>query len=553
VIVVVTGGFVTTASGLRFSAHSPLPAFALATVCVVTWAGIRARRGVLQSELQRLEQACAARWRLAVAATAVVAALVGARYHTFSATGADASGYLSYAQALVALQLDRQEPLAAIATWRDGPTTIAPLGWRPAGDAPDRQVPTYAIGLPLLLAPFLAAGGDTAASLLMPMTFGFTVLVIGAIAYRVKGGLTAVVAAVWLATSPVALIQSMQIMSDGPVTAAWLACWWAAYTKRSLLAGIAAGFAILIRPNLAPLAVIPALYLMTQEIRHRRVAVLRFAAPVAAACAAIAAVQWRQFGSAFRSGYGTVTELYDLANLVPNAGLYAQWLLDVHGPWLFLAPLAVMVNRRELGWGLSFAVAVVLAYLVFAVFESWTYLRFMLPALVFLMIAMSALLAVALHRMPVGIRVAATALVILALVASNLVSARAHGVFRLADRQARGRFVGQQLAGFLPVNAVIVSAEQSGTMRYYTGRSILRWDLIAPEAMAGAIDRLTLNGYQLWVVLDDWEDETFRRKFPSLAAASLDYEPAVESAAGVGIRTRAWRARRDSARSSNNE
>ena len=39
----------------------------------------------------------------------------------------------------------------------------------------------------------------------------------------------------------------------------------------------------------------------------------------------------------------------------------------------------------------------------------------------------------------------------------------------------------------------------------------------------------------------------------TLAAITLDYEPTVESAAAVGIRTRAWRARRFIARSSNNE
>ena len=64
---------------------------------------------------------------------------------------------------------------------------------------------------------------------------------------------------------------------------------------------------------------------------------------------------------------------------------------------------------------------------------------------------------------------------------------------------------------------------------------------------------VTLNGYQVWVVLDDWEEEPFRRRHPTLAAIALDYEPTVESAAGVGIRTRAWRARRFMARSSNNE
>ena len=473
-------------------------------------------------------------------------------FHTFSATGADASGYLSYADMLAGGEVERIEPLTALARWTDGPATLAPLGWQPAPGDSSYQVPTYAVGLPLLLAPLLALGRDTGAALMIPLTLALAVVLTGAIAHRVGGASAAVIAATWLATSPVALIQSLQIMSDMPATAAWLACWWYAYAQRAGPAGLAAAAAVLIRPNLAPLVILPAVYLAWNASAAARAVVSRFAVPVVVSGAAIAYLQWRYFGSPLRSGYGTASELYDLANVASNATLYARWLVDTHGPWLMLAPVAAAVSR-DLRWGLAFAVFVVCAYLVYAVFESWTYLRFMLPALVFAMIATSTLVAMALGRMPVATRVVATAVVVLALATLNLDSSRTHGVFHVADRQARGRVVGQQLAAFLPVNAVIVSAEQSGTMRYYTDRTVLRWDLMTPEAMPEALDRLSLNGYQLWVVLDDWEEEPFRKKFPALAAASLDYEPAVESAAGVGIRTRAWRARRNVATSSNNE
>jgi hypothetical protein len=321
-----------------------------------------------------------------------------------------------------------------------------------------------------------------------------------------------------------------------------------------LSAGVATAVAVLIRPNLAPLAILPFAYLTRNASgAARRAAAIRFAIPVVLGGAAIAYLQWRYFGSPLRSGYGTASELYDLANLGSNARLYGRWLIDTHGPWLIVAPVAAIAGGRDLRWGLVFAVAVVFAYLLYAVFESWTYLRFMLPALVFAMIAASTLAARLIGRMPVAMRVVGTAAVVLALATVNLVSSRTHGVFRFAERQARGRVVGQQLAAFLPVNAVIVSGEHSGTMRYYTNRAVLRWDLMTADAMPEALDRLSLNGYQVWVVLDDWEEESFRGKFPALAAVSLDYEPAVESAAGVGIRTRAWRARSNVATSSNSE
>jgi hypothetical protein len=277
------------------------------------------------------------------------------------------------------------------------------------------------------------------------------------------------------------------------------------------------------------------------------------AIPIAMATAAVAYIQWMYFGSPFRSGYGTAAEIYTLSNVGPNARLYAQWLLATHGPWLFIAPLALLIATRELAWTLTFAVLVILAYLVYAIFESWTYLRFMLPAMAAAMLAVSVLVTTLLRRAPVPLRVPAIGAVLLALVSMNVAAAREHGVFRFADRQARGRVMGERLADLLPVNSVIVSSEHSGTMRYYTGRTVVRWDVMTPAAMPDALDWLTLNGYQIWVVLDDWEEEQFRKKFPALASASLDYEPAVESAAGVGIRTRAWRARRLMATSSNKE
>jgi hypothetical protein len=556
--VMVTGGFVTMASGVRLSARSPIPAFVAAAVCLTLWAVGHARRGRLLSAFAELERTASSWWRSGVIAVAVVATVVAGLFHTFSATGADASGYLSYAQLLREGHLTRSEPLATLANWPDGPAALAPLGWRSIGSdaASERatQVPTYAVGLPLLLAPLLAIGDD-AAALAIPATLGIALVAIGGIAFRMAGPTAAILATVWLATSPVGLMQSIQVMSDVPVTAAWLVCWWCTMTRRPLWAGLAAALATLIRPNLAPLAVLPAAYLLRQ---HRSPAVpvaatMRFVVPVMLAALAVAYLQWLYFGSPFRSGYGTAAEIYDAANVAINLRRYSSWTLQTHGPWLFAAPLALVVLRRELVWLLSFAALVVCAYLVYAVFESWTYLRFVLPALAVAMIAVSTLVAALLGRLPVPARVVATAVCVLGMAASNAAVARDLGVFGYAHRQARGRLVGEQLAAFLPVNAVIVSGEQSGTMRYYTARSILRWDLIEATAMPQALERLRLNGYQVWVVLDDWEEEAFRKKLPALAAASLDYEPAVESAAGAGIRTRAWRARSMVARSSNSE
>ncbi|HUE89924.1 MAG TPA: hypothetical protein VMO26_27920 [Vicinamibacterales bacterium] len=392
-MIVVTGGFVTTAFGLRVSSRSPVPAVVLAFVTLVIWIGVARRSGAVASDLAAADRWIARRNAMLVVLVAGLAAGVAAVFHTFSATGADASGYLSYTALLLDGALWRPEPLASIVTWADGAATLAPLGWRAALE-PGWQVPTSAIGLPLLMAPFHVLGGAAAASLVVPVTRAAAVCATGLLAHRLAGGTAALIAATWLATSLVALIEAMQVMSDVPATAAWLACWWLVCTSRPLAAGGVAALAVLVRPNLAPLAILPALYLgvAARDVvprLSRGVAFVRFSILVALAGACVAYLQWRYFGSPVRSGYGTAEEIYALANIGPNATLYTRRLLDTHGPWLLAAPLALLVpasrlagdSRREIRWLLAFAALVILAYLIYAVFETWTYLRFMLPAM----------------------------------------------------------------------------------------------------------------------------------------------------------------------------
>ena len=99
-------------------------------------------------------------------------------------------------------------------------------------------------------------------------------------------------------------------MSDVPVTAAWMLCFAArASRQRRSWAGVACAIAVLIRPNLAPLAIVPFLLV------DKRIA---FAMPVAIAGVFLAFVQWFWYGSPFRSGYGPAEELFALSNIGAN-------------------------------------------------------------------------------------------------------------------------------------------------------------------------------------------------------------------------------------------
>jgi hypothetical protein len=210
-------------------------------------------------------------------------------------------------------------------------------------------------------------------------------------------------------------------------------------------------------------------------------------------------------------------------------------------PVLLITPVGIALAWRHRATKAltAFAGLVVAAYLVYAVFDVWAYLRFLLPALAvataFTAVAMTA----ALGRLPVAWRPAAVLAVVLGLSAHGVSLARGLETFRLADQHRRVSQVAAYLAATLPHDAVIVAGEQSGSLRYYTGRSILRWEAASPDALAAAVAALNARGLPVVIALDAWEHEPFRAKFAALPGVSLEWPPAFE--AGTSHRTQVWR------------
>jgi len=538
VILAVSGGFRTTVGGLRISMRSPLPIAILAVINLAIWFISARKENAVSRDLE-------AAWEMFerhskfVAGIALASTIVAAVFSTRSASGADASGYLSQAVAwtdsgFAPVHLD---PLAADLREADDWLTT-PLGWRPAdwshGFIAGIQVPTYPPGLPLLMAiPHAIAGIDGATSVVILSTL-VAIIATGLLASQLGGSVAGVIAAVLLAFTPVFLHQSIQPMSDVPVTAAWMLCFMLLARRGASFdapAGIACAIAVLIRPNLAPLAIVP-LFLA----RRKRM----FSLPVAIAGLFLAIVQQQWYGSALRSGYGTADELFALSNVASNASRYFTWLVAT-APVLFLSVFGFIRLRRDRTTQALFAfvVLVVGSYLVYAVFDDWSYLRFLLPAMAVLTIFAAVALAAWIERWPIAWRAPILFMLLLGVTAYSLSTARSHDTFKLADQLRRVSRVGDFINGNVPDVAVVLSGEQSGSMRYYTHRSILRWEAATPEALTSAITTLEEEGRSVYVVLDAWENEPFRKKFSTLPAVSLDWPPVLE--AGTSHRTRLWR------------
>jgi hypothetical protein len=538
VFIAVSGGVRTTVGGFRISARSPLPIAMLGLVAFSIWLFAARKQAAVSTDLDAIWSWVDRRATPLIVAVAIASASVAAVFSTRSASGADASGYLSQAAAWtmqspppIHTELLAQE-VPELGGW-----SSTPLGWRPAGRTDEgpgsAQVPTYPPGLPLLMALPHALAGINGAAAVVIASAAVAVIATGAVAASLAGGIAGLIAASLIAFTPVFLYQAVQPMSDVPVTAAWLACFalLVRSTPRDLPAGIACALAVLIRPNLAPLAVVPWL------LARRRT---RFAVPVAVSGMCLAFAQWFWYGSALQSGYGSATELFSLSNIVPNASRYARWFVAT-APALLIGAIALVRlrhNRNAAGMSV-FAGLVIAAYLIYAVFDDWSYLRFLLPALAVFAAFAGIELAAWLSRRPAVIRAPLLYVLLIGVTAHSVLLARTFDTFRLAEQLRRVAGVAGFLHTTAPPGAVLVAGEQSGSMRYYTQRRIIRWEAAAPDAVAAAIRQLDPQQHPIYVVLDAWEEPLFRARYASLPAVALDWPPLLE--AGRTHRTRVWR------------
>ncbi len=538
VIVAVSGGFRTTVGGLRISMRSPLPIAILSIINLVAWWVAARKESAVSLDLEAAWEMFE-RYSKFVVGIALASAMVAAVFSTRSAAGADASGYLSQAVAWtdsgfppIHVEILAQD-LPGLDEW-----LTTPLGWRPEDwtdmELPGAQVPTYPPGLPLLMAIPHALGGIDGASAVVIVSALIAVIATGLLASQLGGSIAAVIAAVFLAFTPIFLHQSIQPMSDVPVTAAWMTCFMLLARRGASLdapAGIACAIAVLIRPNLAPLAIVP-LFLAPRKIV--------FSIPVAIAGIFLAVVQSLWYGSALRSGYGSAGELFAISNVAPNASRYFTWLVAT-APVLFLSVFGLIrLKGDRLTQALfAFVVLVIGSYLVYAVFNDWSYLRFLLPAMAVLAVFAAVALAAWTERRPIATRAPILFVLLLGVTAYSLFTARSLDTFKLADQLRRVSGVADFIDTSVPESAVLLSGEQSGSMRYYTSRPILRWEAATPETLTSAIATLEEKGRPIYVVLDAWENEPFRAKFAALPAAALDWPPLLE--AGTSHRTRLWK------------
>lgn len=481
---------------------------------------------------------------VALAAAVALAAFAVVR-GTWAVGGSDSSCYALMAQAFATGHLQPTTPLAVDAPWPNPGLTFAPGGFLPSAIRPDGAVPICAPGLSLLMAPLAAAFGQDAIFWLTPVAAAVLVLCAFALARQLAGGMAGATAAVLTATSPIVLYQSVQPMNDIVAAALWMAA--LAFANASGTAGVLAGLAILVRPNLAPLALVlaavPFIRPATTEQRVRAMALVG-----AGALPGVMTMLWLNnalYGSAFATGYGPIATLFAIRNVDENASNFARSVLATQNVIPALALLAPFVfhgvRRRGALLLLGFATLVVAVYLPYSPFPEWWYLRFLIPALVVLLILASA---TGVHLLGKG-RMAGV--IPIAAVVLGILGTRAAGerqAFELQRLEARYRETAELVRDRLPSNAVVVTEWESGSVRFHGQREVVLWESLDPDWFDRALAWLRTKGLQPYVLVERREEPAFRARFRGRSdVGALDWPPRFDVNRQVRIFDPADRAR----------
>ena len=480
----------------------------------------------------------------AIAITVAVALFVVAiKWGTFAAGGSDSSCYLNQARLFRSGTTHIEQPLISRAPWPRAEWTFTPAGHVPSAVGRDIIVPMCPPGLPLLMAVAgVVRGGEF---LVVPCAGALAVWLTFVLGRRLDSPRTGAAAAVLLACSPSVLFQVVQPMTDVAAMAWWLlaavlAIGWRDGESRPFAAGLAAAMAVLTRPNLSPLAAVIAAYVASGFSRTYcdRAAqgppeggphvLLRYITGLAPGLALLAVLQWKMYGSPTATGYGPAQDLFTIANILPNLQRYPRWLVETHTPAIALALAAPLVMRRraEAWLGLSIAATTLVLYLPYQIFDDWYYVRFLLPALPWLIVLSLIVVDRAVSRVA-GARTAAAMTAIAVGVGTLwIATARQRRAFELVQLERHFVEAGTFAAERLPANAAVLTVRHSGSVHYYSQRPTISWDTLEPGTLERVLLFLREQGLTPILLLDTSEEETFRQRFEAASAVGrLDWPP----------------------------
>lgn len=470
------------------------------------WSRLGVRRGLMAA--------------VAVAALAYAGWLVA--WMAPVAAGSDSSGYLAFARMLGQGSIDQPIVFPEGIGAEERPA----VWWRPLGMVENREgtrwSPTYPLGWPLVLAPFVRVGGEAGVGFVMLLVAGLAL----ASTYRIgrEVGLAPDLAV--LATSPIFFFQAAQPMSDVAallwcnlaLLAGWRAREGGGRAGPAVLAGVLVGLAVLTRPtNL--LLVVPLAFIFGLR--------LRCWAGLAAGGAGPALVQVllakALYGSYLATGYGSQPELFGFHLVLPTLATLLRWTPELltlaGGAGLAAALLLPLTWRDPRRRSLLVWLACLLGFYSFYrhTAEHWIFLRFLLPAVpAALVLAAGAWQDLLGRERPwPRLRMAAVA----ALVVVTGVAILHNGWSRMQQLHVRDvlrsestyREAARWIAGEFGPSDVVVAMQMSGAIRYHAPAvPHVRWDVMSPARWSELVAELDAAGVRTAAALFNWEIDLLR-------------------------------------------
>jgi Dolichyl-phosphate-mannose-protein mannosyltransferase len=523
--VLVTGGTRIAVAGLHVSATDPIRPFVAAALLGAMYAFVSGRKRLADDRRSISRLATPARASLVLA---VAIGVLAVWQTSWAASGSDAHAYVTQADLWLAGRLTVHVPIANDVPWPAPLSTFVPFGYAAVANE-SAIAPIVGPGLPLLMAAMKAVAGHAALFLVVPITAALLIWATFGIG-RQLGSARLGLGAAWLvATSPAFLTMIKEPMSDVPAAAFWaLATWKVLDESRfsAALAGIATAMAILIRPNLVPLAAVLGAWMLWRRHKAPRADRIRaasaFAAGVVPACLAIAWINQTIFGAPLASGYGSAADLFSIANMWTNVTRYGGWLMETQTPLVFAGMLALVVPSTHL-WPTvemrsatvllaALTIAVCAIYASYIPVDAWWFLRFLLPCWPALCIGTVAVLRSASQFAGSRARaVEAIAIVVLGLYTAFTASRLR--VFPDNEGERRYATVAQLVQQATEPSSIILASIHAGPLRYYAGRDTIRFDLLNEEWLDRAVAWLTEQGRHPYILIEDWERPLLEKRF----------------------------------------
>ncbi len=543
----ISGGRDFEIYGLTVSAHEPRRPLLILAVALIAWILSTPAVGTPSRLWLRIRLDD----RLIVAAIALGVLFVGVRYGTATAGGADSYSYIGQAQSWLKGPLKIPLPWKEPVPWPFAAWTYAPFGYVPSYDD-TAIVPVVPPGLPVLMAGASLVGGYCAMFWVVPISGAVLVVSTFLLGRRLGDSRAALAAAALVAASPVFLFHLPQPMSDVPAAAAWTTAFLLLFSPPSLTArfarsfgaGLATAVALLIRPNLAPLAILLPAWLAYKAMRapdasarRGRIAqIAMFLVGMAPAVIVLALFNWQVHGAPGRFGYRDVGGMFALAHVVPNLKNYGSWFVSMETAWP-LAGLVLLAIPAVARWARvsdpsftlvlgGFAVGLVAEYLLYTPFDHWYYLRFLLPIFPMLAIGLTLLGRRLLRHLWFGPLVAALAVGGL-LVRGVSLGAKEH-VFEVWILESRYVSIAHAVADLTRTEDLVITGQLTGAVRHYAGRFTFNYNGLEPAWLDRTVAWFEERGVTPYVLLDEWEVDDFRKRFVGeKTLARLDLPPAL--------------------------